>query len=168
MIYQIVSPIVATIEGDSFKEAIKNYVKFNHNLNIRNLIVKDQADHAYEARLRYYMENQKNKVGIDVYPYTNINYPVIAPINPVIAPINPVIAPINPIIAPINPVIAPINPVIAPINPVIAPMNSLISSLKPFYSNSIPTYIKTPAVVSAPNSRFFATDSNIFIKNPYY
>jgi hypothetical protein len=133
MIYQIVSPIVATIEGDSFKEAIKNYVKFNHNLNIRNLIVKDQADHAYEARLRYYMENQKNKVGIDVYPYTNINYPVIAPINPVIAP-----------------------------------MNSLISSLKPFYSNSIPTYIKTPAVVSAPNSRFFATDSNIFIKNPYY
>jgi hypothetical protein len=161
MIYQIVSPIVATIEGDSFKEAIKNYVKFNHNLNIRNLIVKDQADHAYEARLRYYMENQKNKVGIDVYPYTNINYPVIAPINPVIAPINPVIAPINP-------VIAPINPVIAPINPVIAPMNSLISSLKPFYSNSIPTYIKTPAVVSAPNSRFFATDSNIFIKNPYY
>ena len=147
MIYQIVSPIVATIEGDSFKEAIKNYVKFNHNLNIRNLIVKDQADHAYEARLRYYMENQKNKVGIDVYPYTNINYPVIAPINPVIAPINPVIAPIN---------------------PVIAPMNSLISSLKPFYSNSIPTYIKTPAVVSAPNSRFFATDSNIFIKNPYY
>jgi hypothetical protein len=147
MIYQIVSPIVATIEGDSFKEAIKNYVKFNHSLNIRNLIVKDQADHAYEARLRYYMENQKNKVGIDVYPYTNINYPVIAPINPVIAPINPVIAPIN---------------------PVIAPMNPLISSLKPFYSNSIPTYIKTPAVVSAPNSRFFATDSNIFIKNPYY
>jgi len=140
MIYQIVSPIVATIEGDSFKEAIKNYVKFNHSLNIRNLIVKDQADHAYEARLRYYMENQKNKVGIDVYPYTNINYPVIAPINPVIAPINPVIAPMNP----------------------------LISSLKPFYSNSIPTYIKTPAVVSAPNSRFFATDSNIFIKNPYY
>ena len=140
MIYQIVSPIVATIEGDSFKEAIKNYVKFNHSLNIRNLIVKDQADHAYEARLRYYMENQKNKVGIDVYPYTNINYPVIAPINPVIAPMNPVIAPMNP----------------------------LISSLKPFYSNSIPTYIKTPAVVSAPNSRFFATDSNIFIKNPYY
>ena len=59
MIYQIVSPIVTPIYGDSFKEAIKNYVKFNHNLNINNLIIKDQSQH-WEARLRYYKENQKN------------------------------------------------------------------------------------------------------------
>jgi hypothetical protein len=60
MIYQIVSPVVATIEGDSFKEAIKNYVKFNHNLNIRNLIIKDQSNHAYEAKLRYDLETHKD------------------------------------------------------------------------------------------------------------
>ena len=171
MIYQIVSPVVATIEGDSFKEAIKNYVKFNHNLNIRNLIVKDQANHAYEAKLRYYMENQRNKVGIDVYPYTNINYPIIpAPI--ISTPVNPIIPapiisrPVNPIIP--TPIIStPVNPIIpAPI--ISRPVNPVISSLSPFFSNSIPTYVKTPAAVSAPNSRFFATDSNIFIKNPYY
>jgi hypothetical protein len=121
MIYQIVSPVVATIEGDSFKEAIKNYVKFNHNLNIRNLIVKDQADHSYEAKLRYYIQNQRNKVGIDIYPYTNVAYPV-----PIINSINPIISPVAPI------------------------------------------YVNTPAVVGAPNSKFFATQSNIFIKNPYY
>jgi hypothetical protein len=93
MIYQIVSPIVATIEGDSFKEAIKNYVKFNHNLNIRNLIIKDQSNHAYEAKLRYYMQNERNKVGIDVYPYTNVSYPIIAPIpSPVIALNTPITA----------------------------------------------------------------------------
>tara|TARA_B110000971_G_C19955778_1_gene475566 strand:+ start:718 stop:1128 length:411 start_codon:yes stop_codon:yes gene_type:complete len=136
MIYQIVSPVVATIEGDSFKEAIKNYVKFNHNLNIRNLIVKDQADHAYEAKLRYYIQNEKNKVGIDVYPYTNVSYPVINPV--------------------INPVFNHV------INPVINPVTS------PFISSIVPTYIKSPPVVSAPNSRFFATDSNIFVKRPYY
>ena len=136
MIYQIVSPVVATIEGDSFKEAIKNYVKFNHNLNIRNLIVKDQANHAYEAKLRYYMENQRNKVGIDVYPYTNVNYPIVP----------------GPILS------TPIVP--GPINPV-------ISAVSPFFYKTVPTYVKTPATVSAPNSRFFATDSNIFIKNPY-
>jgi len=142
MIYQIVSPVVATIEGDSFKEAIKNYVKFNHNLNIRNLIVKDQANHAYEAKLRYYMENQRNKVGIDVYPYTNVNYPIVP----------------GPILS------APIIP--APIVP--GPINPVISAVSPFFYKTVPTYVKTPATVSAPNSRFFATDSNIFIKNPYY
>lgn len=142
MIYQIVSPVVATIEGDSFKEAIKNYVKFNHNLNIRNLIVKDQANHAYEAKLRYYMENQRNKVGIDVYPYTNVNYPIVP----------------GPILS------APIVP--GPIVP--GPINPVISAVSPFFYKTVPTYVKTPATVSAPNSRFFATDSNIFIKNPYY
>jgi len=142
MIYQIVSPVVATIEGDSFKEAIKNYVKFNHNLNIRNLIVKDQANHAYEAKLRYYMENQRNKVGIDVYQYTNVNYPIVP----------------GPILS------APIIP--APIVP--GPINPVISAVSPFFYKTVPTYVKTPATVSAPNSRFFATDSNIFIKNPYY
>lgn len=110
MIYQIVSPVYASIHGDSFKEAIKNYVKFNHNLNVTNLIIKDQADHAYEARLRYYMQNEKNKVGIDVYPYTNIKPMVVAPM-----------------------VAA------APIIP-------------------------TGPVVSAPNSRYFATADNVFIK----
>ena len=146
MIYQIVSPVVATIEGDSFKEAIKNYVKFNHNLNIRNLIVKDQADHAYEAKLRYYMQNHKNKVGIDVYPYTNI-----AAFNPIMGSV------MSPII---NPVMSPI------INPIMSP--AFNPAMNPFISPSVPTYIKTPPIVSAPNSRFFATDSNIFIKNPYY
>ena len=123
MFYQIVSPVVATIEGDSFKEAIKNYVKFNHNLNIRNLIIKDQANHAYEAKLRYYMQNKVNKVGIDVYPYTNISNSMILPINPMISPINPMIS---------------------------------------------PRLMNTPVAITSPNSRFFSTDSNIFIKNPYY
>jgi len=75
MLFQIVQPFVANIYGDSFKEAIKNYIKINHNINIRNLIIKDQQNH-YEARLRYYIENNKNKVGIDVYPYTNISSPI--------------------------------------------------------------------------------------------
>jgi hypothetical protein len=68
MIYQIVSPVVATIEANSFKEAVKNFAKVNYNYNINQLIIKDQMNH-YEAKLRYYTENEKNKVGITVYPY---------------------------------------------------------------------------------------------------
>lgn len=72
--YQIVYPFTYDIYGDSFKEAVKNYVKTNYDVRIRNMIIKDQLDH-YETRLRYYKEENKNKVGIDVYPYTNINGP---------------------------------------------------------------------------------------------
>lgn len=90
MLFQIVQPFVADIYGDSFKEAIKNYVKFNHNLNITNMIIKDQSNH-FEARLRYYQENNKNKVGIDVYPYTNISYPIVTPAIPIVTPTAPIV-----------------------------------------------------------------------------
>jgi hypothetical protein len=101
MLFQIVQPFVADIYGDSFKEAVKNYVKFNHNMNITNLIIKDQANH-YDTRLRYYIENNKNKVGIDVYPYTNVTYPTVLPIGgPIItsnAPVTfaPPMVPVSP------------------------------------------------------------------------
>jgi hypothetical protein len=114
MIYQIVSPVYRTIEGDSFKEAIKNYVKFDYNLNIRNLIIKDQLNNKYEAKLRYYMQNQRNKVGIDVYPY-------VAPVA-----MSPSVA-----IAPV-----PIAPVA--MSPIITTRNS------PFYATANNIVIKRP------------------------
>ena len=140
MIFQIVSPFVTTIEGDSFKEAIKNYVKFNQNLNVTNLIIRDQADH-YEARLRYYTENQKNKVGIDVYPYTNVD-----PYNNFYQDASYVV-PVQPITASI---VSPIQQVVAPFNSVVAPFQQVV----------------VPPVISQKNSQFFATDSNIYVKRP--
>ncbi len=76
MLFQIIYPFNDYIYGDSFKEAVKNYVKYNHAQNIHNLIIKDQANH-YKTKLRYYRENNKNKVGIDVYPFTDNSYPII-------------------------------------------------------------------------------------------
>ena len=67
MIYQIVFPIQSTVYGDSFKEAVKNFIKLNHSLNIRNLILKDQSNQM-SATLNYYKEDGRNKVGIDMYP----------------------------------------------------------------------------------------------------
>jgi hypothetical protein len=74
MLYQVLSPFVGTIEGDSFKEAIKNFVKINYNVAINSMILQDQMNH-YEARLRYFKENQKDKVGITVYPYNSLLNP---------------------------------------------------------------------------------------------
>ena len=83
MLFQIVQPFHADIYGDTFKEAIKNYIKINHNFNITNLIIKDQQTH-YKTKLKYYRENNKRKVGIDVYPHVNaygmpISYPTLSP-----------------------------------------------------------------------------------------
>jgi hypothetical protein len=75
--YQIVYPVRYDIYGDSFKEAVKNYVKLKHDYDINKIIIADQSNHAYEAKLRYYMENQKNKVGIDFYPFPYNNIPLL-------------------------------------------------------------------------------------------
>lgn len=90
--YQIVYPVRYDIYGNSFKEAVKNYVKLKHNYDINKIIIADQSNHAYEAKLRYYMENQRNKVGIDFYPYPYNNIPLLLSSNSPIIP-NTLLAP---------------------------------------------------------------------------
>ena len=53
MIFNVVSPIVATIDGDSLKDAIKNFIKINHNLNITEMIIRDQSNNV-RANINYY------------------------------------------------------------------------------------------------------------------
>jgi len=68
MEFVIVKPYYNVIYGDSFKEAVKNYAKMNYNIGINNLIIKDQAKY-YDTKIKYYKQLNKNKIGIDVYPY---------------------------------------------------------------------------------------------------
>jgi hypothetical protein len=67
MLFKIVTPIVADIYGESFKDAVKNFIKINHGLNIHHMIVKDQNQHI-DARIKYYQEDGRNKVGINMFP----------------------------------------------------------------------------------------------------
>jgi hypothetical protein len=67
MSFQIVYPIAMTINAGSFKEAVKQYVKMNYDVNIANIIITDQYRHM-KANLKYYNEGPKNKVGISLYP----------------------------------------------------------------------------------------------------
>jgi hypothetical protein len=69
MIYQVVSPVVVEIDGDSFKDAVKNFVKLNYSMNLANIIITDQYRTNYmKADLKYYNEGSKNKVGINLMP----------------------------------------------------------------------------------------------------
>lgn len=96
MIYQIVSPVVQTINGDSLKDAIKNFVKINDMYSLNKLIVTDQQNAYYNANINYY-KNKYNKsrahinisrntddVGWTVYPKNEpgflVNTPLVTPV----------------------------------------------------------------------------------------
>ena len=52
MEFKIVYPFESTIYGDSFKEAIKKFIKINHNLQINKMIVTDQTRNI-QAQIKY-------------------------------------------------------------------------------------------------------------------
>ena len=66
-IYYIVDPIKTTTNGDSFKDAVKNFIKINHQLNINSLILTDRARYM-KANFNFYKEYNKNKVSISLHP----------------------------------------------------------------------------------------------------
>lgn len=71
---EIVFPFESTMYGDSFKDAVKKFIKLNHNMNITKMIIKDQSKNI-EARINYYKEDGRNKVGIDMFP-VGLQYPI--------------------------------------------------------------------------------------------
>lgn len=101
MLYQIVQPFFYEISADSVNNAIKNFVKIHHNLNITNLIISNEY-HKYQAKMKYFNENDKFRVGINVYPYNDeitigpsyTNYietmpPTSIPLTPIYQPTTP-------------------------------------------------------------------------------
>lgn len=75
--YNIVSPIVTTIDSTDLHSAIKQFAKLYRNLNINSMIIKDQHRH-YKTHLKYYQHDGRNKVGINYYPYPQYTpYPLI-------------------------------------------------------------------------------------------
>lgn len=68
MLYQVIQPFQYSISADTVNEAIKNFAKIHRSLNLSNIIITDQKNH-YEAKFKYFLEDGRNKVGIDAYPY---------------------------------------------------------------------------------------------------
>ena len=66
-IYYIVDPIKTTTNGVSFKDAVKNFIKINHQLNINSLILTDRARYM-KANFNFYKQYNKNKVSISLQP----------------------------------------------------------------------------------------------------
>ena len=67
MPYQIISPFVMPLDGDSFTNALKNYAKLNYMSNINQLIVTDQAQNMV-ANMKYYDDERggrRVKIGVE-------------------------------------------------------------------------------------------------------
>ena len=67
MEFKIIYPMESIIYGDSFKNAIKTFIKINHNLQISKMIVTDQTRNM-QAQIKYYQQDGRNKVGINMFP----------------------------------------------------------------------------------------------------
>ena len=67
MLYSVVYPYPTMIDAESIKEAIKRYLIINHEMQINQMIITDQRNHI-NADLKYYRQNNTDKVGMDIYP----------------------------------------------------------------------------------------------------
>ena len=82
MIYQIVHPYNMIINGDTFSDAVKNYVKFKQDYEVNQLIITDQNRDTYmKAKLNFYNSNNKKKVGISLFPTTRPLGEIYTPLN---------------------------------------------------------------------------------------
>ncbi len=75
MKFSVVYPYPTIVDADTFKEAIKQYVKTSYNMNINQMILTDKMTHV-NAELNYFRKNNVDKVGINMYPISP-NYNII-------------------------------------------------------------------------------------------
>jgi hypothetical protein len=169
MIYQIVHPFSLAISGETMKDAIKNYAKYNYDMTINQLIVTDKIKHM-KANLKYYNNNKKvqigmkpvfwNGIGFDSNnrlripglewpnrPEINFNAGTTLPNRAVFYPSQP--QPVmQPVMRPVmQPVIQPvIQPVMRPVmQPVIQPvMQPVIQPVMQPVIQSVPPFLNRP------------------------
>jgi hypothetical protein len=66
MNFQVIYPVFSQINGDSMKEAVKNFVKLKELAEINNIIFRDQQQY-YLVNQKRYIENQQKKIGMDIH-----------------------------------------------------------------------------------------------------
>jgi hypothetical protein len=72
--FTVLHPFRTTIDGDTYLEAIKNFVKVNHNLNLNDLIITDQKRY-WKANINYKRHDSRNRIGINVTPLSDLMVP---------------------------------------------------------------------------------------------
>ena len=63
-------PVNAVISGESFDQAIKNFIKLNNNLKLQEIFLADQ-ENRYKINMKYHRADIRNRVGFDVFQVPN-------------------------------------------------------------------------------------------------
>lgn len=137
--FNVVYPYAMTINADSFKDAIKQYVKLNYDMNIQSLIITDQMRYM-KANLNYYKNSGKNKVAISMYPTIwPLSVDKDGKINTDLWPLTPQVSydtkeyPATTFIegVPFVPRIVPLTPTLGPL---VSPLPPVVSGLYPYFT----------------------------------
>jgi hypothetical protein len=148
MIYNIISPFSLSVNADSYKEAVKQFIKINYNLNINRLIIQNQNNYM-KAKVDYYNKLGYKKIGIKLKPYNNLlAYPtsnVISPISTLLPSVDiqqddvtlSPLLPLSLVQSPLLPIqqVSPMSSVY-PLSP-LSPMSSVQSPLSPMINDNI-------------------------------
>ena len=180
MPFQIVSPFVMNINGTDLKSAVKNFVKLHHSLKINNMVVADQNRHV-DVALKYYKHDGRNKVGIDMYPSTQIVSATSSIISPFVSPVSSIMSPVSSIMSPVSSIMSPVSSFMSPVfrtpalkvGKVITPTGPIVGNrvdMGPTLANIVapifPTIVaSTTPVVTAKGSNIATTANSLIIGN---
>lgn len=73
MLFQVLSPFTMSVNADSFKDAIKQVVVNQRNLDITRLIMADRFNNRMHADIAYTLKDGKYVAGISLTPTTFTN-----------------------------------------------------------------------------------------------
>ena len=187
MPFQIVSPFVMNINGTDLKSAVKNFVKLHHSLKINNMVVADQNRHV-DVALKYYKHDGRNKVGIDMYPSTQIVSATSSIISPFVSPVSSIMSPVSSIMSPVSSIMSPVSSFMSPVSSFMSPVfrtpalkvGKVITPTGPIVGNRVdmgptlanivapifPTIVaSTTPVVTAKGSNIATTANSLIIGN---
>lgn len=70
MIYRVLYPYYTELHAVSLDEAVSNWIRLYHHLNINKLIIEDNKKH-WKVRMKKLANSEKHRVGFKVtsYPY---------------------------------------------------------------------------------------------------
>ena len=176
MPFQIVSPFVMNINGTDLKSAVKNFVKLHHSLKINNMVVADQNRHM-DVAFKYYKHDGRNKVGIDMYPSTQIvsaTSSIMSPVSSFMSPVSSFMSPVSSFMSPVSSFMSPVfrtpalkvGKVITPTGPIVGNRVDMGPTLANIVAPIFPTILaSTTPVVTSKGSNIATTANSLIIGN---
>lgn len=68
-LFTVVSPYTVKIDAGNLHDAMKSFAKQYYHLKINDFIIKDYMNH-YKANLKYFKNDGRTRIGINVNPWT--------------------------------------------------------------------------------------------------